>query len=57
MSEPSETAPPASSGGTVVTINFTVTSNQSPDDGARAVPARLIEKRRARNLPPPPDAA
>lgn len=47
----------AASKGAVVNINFTVTSNQSPDGIARKVVQKLIDKRRFRNLPPPPDAA
>lgn len=44
-------------GGAVVNINFTVTNNRTSDDIARKVVQNLVDKRRYRNLPPPPDAA
>lgn len=42
---------------TVVNITFTIHSNQAPDNIARKVVERLIEKRRFGGAPLPPSAA
>lgn len=40
-----------------VSLNFTITSGASSTEFARKVVEKLTERRLARNLPPPPDAA
>jgi hypothetical protein len=38
-------------------VNFTISNNQEPERIAREVVSQILAKRRARNMPLPPDAA